>query len=307
MAATLSATGAAYQVIATERERRKHLPPGRLVDIGGFRLHINEQGFGTPTVVLEAGLTSMSAQWAWIQPELAKLTRVVSYDRAGLGWSDCCGDPRDARTAVSHLRRLLTAAGIPGPYLLVGHSLGGLLMRLFASEYREDVCGLVLVDSVHPEQRGRHGKAVEALHASFFRQLNLAAWLGPLGVIRFLNYREHLAKGLPDGVREVLNALGCWRSHLDSTAAEALNFDTICRQVRETGPFGDLPVAVITAETRGEGFTDYWHCLQKELASLSTNSSWTVVPGSDHVSLITNREHAEATIQAVRAILHGSA
>ncbi|HBY63727.1 MAG TPA: alpha/beta hydrolase, partial [Solibacterales bacterium] len=152
VAAAVSASGAVFQAVATERERRKHLPPGRLVDIGGFRLHMNEQGNGSPTVILEAGLTSMSAQWAWIQPELAKLTRVVSYDRAGLGWSDPSPDPRDAHTAVRHLRRMLDAAKIPGPYVLVGHSMGGLFMRLFAHEHRADVRGLVLIDAAHPEQ-----------------------------------------------------------------------------------------------------------------------------------------------------------
>ena len=303
VAAAVSASGAVFQAVATERERRKHLPPGRLVDIGGFRLHMNEQGNGSPTVILEAGLTSMSAQWAWIQPELAKLTRVVSYDRAGLGWSDPSPDPRDAHTAVRHLRRMLDAAKIPGPYVLVGHSMGGLFMRLFAHEHRADVRGLVLIDAAHPEQHLRFGKPVEELHTSFFRKLAIAAWLGPVGVLRFLNHRERIAKGLPEGVREVMNALGCWRSHLNSTAAEAQSWNLICEQVRGTGPFGDLPLAVITAATRDEGFTGHWHSLQRELAGLSTNSVWHIVPGSGHSSLITEREHAQTTLDAVRAIL----
>lgn len=304
VAATLSATGAAYQAIATGRERRKHVPPGKLVDIGGYKLHLVDQGAGQPAVILEAGLTSMSAQWAWVQPEVAKITRVCSYDRAGLGWSECSTRPRDARNAVHELHTLLEKAGVPPPYILAGHSLGGLLARLFAYTYRDEVVGLVLVDAAHPDQRKRYPPASEEAHASFFRQLAIAPWLARVGVLRLTGYRSHMTAGLPPESAAVFRTLCCWERHLDTTNEEAQNWDTICDQVREADTLGDLPVAVISAGFRVDGMTEQWHCLQRELAALSTNSMLRIVPGSDHVSLMTRREHAQATVEAIQTLVH---
>ena len=110
VAATLTAAGAAYQYLAAGRDRRLYTPTGRLVTVDGHPMHLNDQGAGSPTVILETGLTSMSAQWAWIQPEVAKFTRVVSYDRAGLGFSEPVAGPRDARRTAERLHRLLREA-----------------------------------------------------------------------------------------------------------------------------------------------------------------------------------------------------
>lgn len=127
------------------------LPPGRLVDVGGFRLHINSTGSGRPTVVLDAALGASSISWALVQPEVARFARVCSYDRAGFGWSEAGPFPRTVGRIAGELRTLLDRAGEPPPYVLVGHSFGGLVMRVFAARYRADVAGLVLVDPAHPE------------------------------------------------------------------------------------------------------------------------------------------------------------
>jgi pimeloyl-ACP methyl ester carboxylesterase len=133
------AVGLFYEAVSEIMDRRRYPPQGELVDIGGFRLHLNCMGQGTPTVVMDAGGGAPAITWGLVPSEIAKFTRVCTYDRAGLGWSD--PNPRISRTSqqsVDELHLLLTKAGIHPPYILVGHSLGGVNMRLYASQYPED-------------------------------------------------------------------------------------------------------------------------------------------------------------------------
>ena len=127
-------------------------PPGRLVDAGGYRLHLHCTGTGRPTVVLAAGLGDYSIDWGLVQPRVARFTRVCSYDRAGYAWSDPDPRPRSLQRAVDELQALLTNAEIPGPYVLVGHSWGGHIARVFAAQHRDAVAGMVLVDSSHEDR-----------------------------------------------------------------------------------------------------------------------------------------------------------
>ncbi len=138
--------GAVYESSAEAADARAYPPPGRMVDVGGYRLHINCTGEGSPTVVIEAGWGDSSASWGWVQPEVAKTTRVCTYDRAGMGWSEASPEPRTAREFAKELHTLLANANEPGPYVLVGHSLGGYTVRVYAHDYPEEVAGLVLVD-----------------------------------------------------------------------------------------------------------------------------------------------------------------
>jgi pimeloyl-ACP methyl ester carboxylesterase len=126
-------------------------PPGALVDIGGHRLHLNCSGAGSPTVVLDSALGGSSMSWSLVQPALARITRVCSYDRAGFGWSDAGPFPRTAGRIADELRRLLARAAVEPPFVLVGHSFGGLVVRVFTARHPRDVAGLVLVDPAHPE------------------------------------------------------------------------------------------------------------------------------------------------------------
>ena len=125
-------------------------PPGSLIDVGGPKLHIACAGEGTPTVILEAALGASSVSWSLVQPEVARLTRVCSYDRAGFGWSGAGPLPRTGRRIASERHVLLERAGVAPLYLLVGHSFGGIVMRVFARDYRSEVAGIVFVDTAHP-------------------------------------------------------------------------------------------------------------------------------------------------------------
>lgn len=143
--------GAVYESVAEAADARSLLPPGQLVDVGGYRLHLNCVGTGSPTVVIEAGWGDWSAAWSsWVQPEAAKTTRVCTYDRAGMGYSEAGPLPRTTEHFVQELHTLLRRAGVPGPYVLVGHSLGGAPVRVFAHEYAAEVAGVVLIDSMNP-------------------------------------------------------------------------------------------------------------------------------------------------------------
>jgi pimeloyl-ACP methyl ester carboxylesterase len=159
---TLAAMGTVYRAIATQIDRRTYPPPSNMVDVGTHRLHINCVGEGSPTVILEAASPGMSADWVRVQQQVSQTTRVCAYDRAGLGWSEAGPEPRDARQISSELHCLLNAAGTQGPYVLVGHSYGGLYARMYADRYPADVAGMVLVDSSHPEQftRSPEGRAM---------------------------------------------------------------------------------------------------------------------------------------------------
>ena len=150
LALALSCVGGAYE---TYREATDHFPmAGRLIDVGGHKLHIDCTGTGSPTVVLEPGLGEPSTAMAWIAPDVATTTRVCVYDRAGRGWSESAGRAQDGIEVATDLHTLLERAGERGPFVLAGHSAGGIYVLNFAHLYPNDVAGVVLLDSMHPEQ-----------------------------------------------------------------------------------------------------------------------------------------------------------
>src|SRR5436190_22605183 len=138
--------GATYQGVATAVERRRFPHPGRLIDVGGHQLHLYCTGEGTPTVVLEAPATTMSAVWAWVQTDVAKMTRVCSYDRAGLGWSEAGDAPFTPQAVAPELNALLATAGERGPFVVAGAELGAAFATLYASRYPDDTAALVLAN-----------------------------------------------------------------------------------------------------------------------------------------------------------------
>src|SRR5918993_4763941 len=139
--------GVVFQFVVTRIDERRYPAPGELVDVSGYSLHLNCTGEagGAPTVVMDSGLGGTVLDWQRVQPELAKSTRVCTYDRAGMGWSDPGPQPRTSRQIVSELHTLLGNAGIEGPYVLVGHSFGGVNMQLYASRHPDEVAGMVVV------------------------------------------------------------------------------------------------------------------------------------------------------------------
>ena len=178
----LALLGSIFQYVTTRINDKRYPPPGKLVDIGGYRLHLRGAGNGGPTVVMDAGLGGASIDWSLVQPEIAKFTTVYSYDRAGMGWSDVGPRPRTSRQIVKELHTLLRNAGIKKPYVLVGHSSGGFNMLLYASRYPDEVAGLVLVDASHEKQLERFPKPPLTLRIFNKTMPYLFKILPPLGV-----------------------------------------------------------------------------------------------------------------------------
>jgi pimeloyl-ACP methyl ester carboxylesterase len=207
-AAVLILIGTTYQGVATALERRRYPHPGQMVDVGGHQLHIQCAGQGAPTVVLEAPAGSPSPVWGWVQPQIAGETRVCSYDRAGLGWSEAGDRPYDPGRVPEELRRLLSTAQLDGPYVLVGHSLGAMFVRRFAELYPADTAALVLIDA------GRARVPDPGLGT-------LSPWLARTGILRATGLLADNWKGLPPASAGAVSAFLHRPDHLTRAAREA--------------------------------------------------------------------------------------
>jgi pimeloyl-ACP methyl ester carboxylesterase len=292
--------GAIYQAIATEIDQRTYSPPGEMVDVNGHLMHINCIGQGSPTVILEAANLGMSAHWVRVQQQLSKTTRVCAYDRSGMGWSEPGPEPRDARQISSELHSLLKGIDTEGPYVLIGHSYGGLYARMYAARYPNKVAGVALVDSSHPKQftRSPEGRAM-------YEQTNRLGAVIPiltrLGLIRLTNfYPAH--PDLPSQQREQIEAFNSSTQQVATTVEEFRATPETNAQVRGTGSLGGKPLAVITA---GEQPPD-WLEMQEELAALSPNSNHRVVDGATHESLLYDKGDSQVTSVGIEQVVEAA-
>lgn len=298
----LICAGAVYEGIESYRDRRQFHPPGRLVDIGGYRLHLYCTGEGSPTVILEAGGGNPWLSWYKVQPRAAQFTRVCAYDRAGLGWSDPSPKPRTTRVIAEELHTLLHNAGITGPFVLVGHSLGGMDARMFANLYRSEVAGMVLVDSSHPDQEERFPPEAKKFSAGTRYVIRVMQYTLPFGLPRLL-----ASRAAPPEIRPEFCAVFCRRQFLAAVRAEAAAQEETSAEVRALGPLGDLPLVVLSHDpdkmrfpgNLTEPVNRAWGEMQDELAHLSTNGIRLVVKGSGHDIQI---DKPEAVVEAIRRV-----
>lgn len=249
---------------------------GQLIDVGGHRLYLNCTGSGSPTVVLEPGAGQMSSDLRWIAPAVGRDTRVCVYDRAGRGWSDPANSSQDGARIATDLHTLLQRGNVPGPYVLAGHSFGGLYALTFAARYPGDVAGLVLVDSTAPagDQESEH-LARSDTDDTMNRVSALVSGAARLGIGRVLGVT-------PDDLR--------------STIDEYIRAGSSVQQAAALRNFTDKPLVVLTA---GKGSSPGWAASQEALASLSTNSLQRVIEESTHTSLIADQEDAAATVRGI--------
>ncbi len=296
----LAVVGAIYQAIATEIDQRTYPPSGEMVDVNAHLMHIDCAGQGSPTVVLEAANLGMSANWVRVHQRLAQTTRVCAYDRAGMGWSEGGPEPRDAKRISGELYTLLANAGIEGPYVLVGHSYGGLYARMYAARYPSQVAGVALVDSSHPEQFTRSPEG-RAMYVQARRVGAVVPWLTRLGVIRLRGfYPAH--PDLPPRQREQIAAFNSSTRQVATTVEEFGATPQTGAQVRGTGSLGDTPLTVITAGRQ----TPDWLEMQEELTALSSNSAHRVVEGATHESLLYDKGDARATSTAIEQMVEAA-
>lgn len=305
----LIALGVGYQTAVTAADAGKYPPPGQLIDVNGQKMHLYCTGEGSPTVVLEAGGFSFSTEWYWVQRDLEKTNRVCSYDRLGTGWSDVSPEPRAALRIVDELHTLLTNAGETAPYVLAGHSFGGLLNRIYAHQYPDEVIGMVLVDTAFMVPSTAKTKA-EYDQDVTFKVMNdaLQAVLWVLihtGIGRSINYNEIQAMGYPQDVVEVYTALKSTNQAFDTYYAEAFPVRwELIEAAKAAENLGDIPLAVMWADWKFPGNDQaIYENIQHTIAAYSTNSMTRVVPGSTHGSIIGNEASAAQVIDAIRDVI----
>jgi pimeloyl-ACP methyl ester carboxylesterase len=302
LAATAMGSAAGVQQVLTVRDRRRYPAPGLLIHVDGRQIHLQVRGADSdgPTVVLEAGMGSFSPNWYWVQEELAPVVRSVSYDRAGLGWSRRSRRPRDAQTIAMELRDALREAAIEPPYVLAGHSFGGLPVRAFADLYPDLTAGLVLVDASHPDQwvRWPTPQADRILEVS----QRIFGWLGWLGVLRALNLSRGIAAGLPARQAAELRAGAALPGFAATAAAQIRSWSVSREQLNAAAPLGALPLAVLAVTEQPRG-GELLTALQRELAELTKDATFQVVQGASHESLIANRDHARVVAKIIEAVV----
>jgi pimeloyl-ACP methyl ester carboxylesterase len=317
--------GAAYEYFSHRRDQQRFPQLGTSVDAGGFRLNINCTGVAqnaapaagaeTPTVILESGLGVPALGWALVQPDLAKLTRVCSYDRAGYGWSDPSPNPRTADDIVRELHTALQNAQVPPPYILVGHSFGGLLVRVYAARYPSEVVGVVLVDASHEEEDARLPASMQRTYSYQVAQLHgirsALPVLRGLGLARLLAGQAAPGVPLTKTLQDEFRYLQLQPKYLDAEIAETAARPQTIAEVRAAGTLGDHPLVVLTAgkvtypasvpSADAEAFHKLWvDELQLSLTKLSTRGQRIMVPDSSHLIPLLA---PQSVVDAVRIIL----
>lgn len=297
----LAIIGVIYQTAATEADRKNFPAPGNLIDVGGFKMHIFCVGEGSPTVILETLSGGTSSYWGWVQPEVQTGTRVCIYDRAGRAWSEPDPEPQSLARTVRNLHTLLINAHIDGPYVLAGHSIGGIYVRQFAADYPDEVAGMVLVDAANPYQFDRYPEMLEE-NESYLRIAKYIPALARLGIghLYFALGGELDFGGMKEPQRSEIKAAWSSPDYFESQIAEVVAGRSIFADGQKLGDLGDLPLIVLT---QGSGATAGWLELQNELASLSTNSLHIRVDGATHASLAFNPEHAQAVSDAILKVV----
>lgn len=243
------------------------VPPGKLFEVSEKKLHLHCTGTGSPLVVLEAGLGGNSLDWVKVQPMLADFTRVCSYDRAGYGWSDGDALPRTSARSVYELYKLLKKAGEGGPYLLVGHSFGGFIVRVFASLHPDETVGVVLLDASHEDQFS----ALSQAGVRNQKRLSLSA-VQPRSLV--------VPDGLPEKEKQIAAALAEKAQAMISLQSEMRHFNHSIHQVRHTRIPAYIPVKVISRGKRvwpegevGDRMESIWRVLQEDWYNRLTPAS----------------------------------
>jgi pimeloyl-ACP methyl ester carboxylesterase len=288
------AVGALVQDVTSPQVRNDHAAPGRTVAVGDHRLHMDCRGAGGPTVVLFSGLGEFSASWARITHQVSDTTRVCTYDRAGQGWSDDVDEPQDGVTAAADLHALLAAAGEHGPYVLVGHSIGGPYALTYAAQYPQDVAGMVLLDSSSPRQFADM-PAYPLQYALMKRGLGLMPTLARVGLGPVIGASSHLSGAEGDLVEAMSSTVRAQRNGRDELSVVPRVFE----QSQSLVTLDDRPLVVLTASENLS--TEGWSAAQDRLAALSSDSVHRDVRSS-HAGMLEDPTGSDASVAAITAV-----
>jgi len=301
----LPLAGHVYARLADARERLRNLPPGQWVDVGGRRLHVycSEPASAADrgaTVVIEPGAGEPSRLWWPVQSRVAEFARVCTYDRAGYGASDPVPGPRNIDERAQDLHALLTAAAIPGPYVLVAHSYGGFIVRRFAALYPDLAAGFVLVDT--PEESYFFRPVILEFYGKAVRMMKIVGVAASLGVLRLAAKHWSLdALGLP-----FVQA-----SEYAATAEDIASLLRVDAAMTRPGGFGSMSGKPVSVITHGQAFPgpfaildDGWRDGQERLAALSAAGELIVAENSNHMI---QHDEPELVVAAIRRMHEAAA
>jgi pimeloyl-ACP methyl ester carboxylesterase len=294
-------SGIVYERVGEWRDHKRFPQIGRSFDIGGRSLNIYCSGEGEPTAILESGHSMPGFSWVLIQREIAKFTRACWYDRAGSGWSDPGPDPNWSASIARDLHKLLQAARIPPPYLLVGHSMGGFTVRVYNGLYPADVAGMVLVDSSHEDTISRIPETTTPQYLLDIQKLFLEAF-GPIGLLRLsADEPDTLPRGLTREECATISSL-VWQVKSQVAQVRERPLIASAEQARAAGGLGTLPLVVLTG---GKSYTNpghqkAWIELQAGLSRLSSRGRQVVVANSGHMIPF---QAPQSVIEAVRDVV----
>ena len=310
LAVTIS--GMVYQRLAPKSDERRFPPPGKLIDVGGHKLHIHGVGEQGPVVIMDAGLGGWSLVWRSVQTEIGQFARAYAYDRAGYGWSESGSKPRSSEQIVREFRALLKGSGLEPPYILVGHSLGGLHMRMFAALYPSEVAGLVLVESAHEAQEDKVRSlfpGANPFHTSAIGTMFLRS--APLGLPRLMITYLSPQKGTNAETHTLKVAMTSRTCMFDAMRAEWAAMPKSFAEMRAMHQSLDaMPLVVVSRGKRArspmpgvpdlESSERIWDEVQQELARISRRGRRIIAKQSGHDVMI---DEPSVVVDAVRSII----
>jgi pimeloyl-ACP methyl ester carboxylesterase len=294
----LAPVAATYENISVVRDQHTYAAPGTSYWVHGHRLYLDCRGQGSPTVVLDNGLGEVTASWARIVGQVDTATRVCAYDRAGQGWSQDTSSAQDGVAAAQDLHILLDLAGEHGPYLLVGHSIGGTYALTYADQYPQQVAGMVLLDSSSPEQFTAI-PSYSGQYALVHRVMALTPTLNRLGLGRV--FAAVATSHLPSDAAGKVTALTASAHGARSASGEWQVLPTLFKQAQQLTTFGNRPLAVLTASESAQK-TEGWTAAQNRLAALSSRSVHQVVDSS-HMGLLEDQHGSAAAVTAIDHVI----
>jgi pimeloyl-ACP methyl ester carboxylesterase len=293
---TLVALGGAIETVIEATTNNDPPPGGRTYLVAGHRLYLRCAGAGSPVVVLFNGLGERTPNWAWVQGDVARQSRVCVFDRAGEGWSGAGVGGQDAHQLSADAHGLLKAANIPGPYVIAGHSVGGVYALAYAMDYSDDVAGVALLDSSTPYQFD-----LPTYPTFYWVARRLSGLLPPLaraGIVRA--YMGLAGSSLPAGAGSDAQTFASSPRELNADRLELAELPTVLRQAKAITTLGGKPLFVLSADV---GQQAGWSAAQDRLATLSTNSIHTTTHGATHQALLEEQRYATLSAQAIDAVV----
>ncbi len=296
LALLLATVGTQRSDATIERSSLTPDAPGTYIWVGGHRLHLNCSGEGSPTVIFDSGLGGSSLDWVRVQPRVASFTRACSYDRAGYGWSDSGPLPRDSEKISRELETLLGNASVPAPYLLVGHSFGGLNVRLYSHRNPHKVAGLVLVDSSHEDQYRRFEAA--GIKSSAPRSNSF-----------IVGNAFQIPDAMPDDIASVAQWFASSHSSMTAFLSELRHIRDSAEQLQDAWMPPDIPIIVISHRVDRAGDAPersprarIWMEMQSDLANRSANGRHVIATTDDHY---VHLSQPQLVVESIRAVIEG--